>query len=82
MDGNERNGIWTVSGMADTAKLFDGKKFMWDGKEYGSEDEARGVMEEYGKDDFETELVEEDGKWLVYSRRVVTEIVVEGAPPI
>ena len=68
--------------MPETAKMFDSRKYMWDGKEYGSEAEARGVAEDYGKEDFETQLVGEEGKWLVYSRRVVTEVVVEGAPPV
>jgi hypothetical protein len=66
--------------MPDVAKLFDGKKFMWDSKEYGSESEAKETAEEYKKEKFETQVVEEEGKWFVYSRRVVTEIVVEGAP--
>ena len=68
--------------MPESFKIIDSKKFMWDGKEYETEGEAKRVKEEYEKDEFETELLEEDGKWLVYSRRVVTEVVVEGAPPV
>ena len=68
--------------MADSFKMLDSKKFMWDGKEYESEGEAKGVADEYAKEDFEVEVMEEEGKWLVYSRRVVTEVVVEGAPPV
>jgi hypothetical protein len=62
-------------------KVIDGKKFMWDGREYETADEAKQVQAEYEKENFETRLVEEDGKFFVYSRRVVTEVVVEGPPP-
>jgi hypothetical protein len=68
--------------MVDNFRIIDSKKFMWDGKEYESEGEAKGIMEGYEKEDFETHVVEEEGKWLVYTRRVVTEVVVDGAPPM
>ena len=68
--------------MAETAKFIDSKKYMWDGKEYESEGDAKAAMEGYEKDNFETEMFEEEGKWLVYTRRVVTEIVLDGAPPM
>lgn len=64
------------------ARKFDDKKFMWDGKIYETEEEAKGVMEEYEKNNFETELLEEEGKCLLYTRRVITEVVVEGPPPV
>ena len=64
------------------ARVIDGMKFMWDGEEYESLDAATKVQAEYEKEDFETRVVEEDGTFHVYSRRVVTEIVVDGAPPI
>jgi hypothetical protein len=39
-------------------------------------------MQKYKKDGFEVEMVEEEKKHLLYTRREVTEIVVEGeAPP-
>ncbi len=63
--------------MAEQARFFDGKKFMWDGQEYESEQQAAPVAEKYENDGFEVETVSEDGKALLYSRRVVTEIVVE-----
>jgi hypothetical protein len=31
---------------------------------------------------FEVELVEEESKYLLYTRRVVTEIVLEGEAPV
>jgi hypothetical protein len=53
---------------------------MWDGEDYESEAAAQENISKYSDDDFETKLIEEDGKYLVYTRRVVTEIVVEGEP--
>jgi hypothetical protein len=54
---------------------------MWDGVVYESKQEAQDTMQKYKDDNFEVELIEEEGKFFVYSRRVVTEIVVEGEPP-
>ena len=68
--------------MVENFKMIDSKKFMWDGKEYETEAEAKEVIGGYEKSDFETQLMEEEGKFLVYTRRVVTEVVVEGAPPM
>ncbi len=52
------------------AKKIDGKKFMWDGGTYESPAAAQQVMEGYAKDGFEVQMVEDDGQYLVYSRRV------------
>ena len=39
-------------------------------------------MKKYKDDKFEVEMREEEGKHLLYTRRLVTEIVLEGeAPP-
>jgi hypothetical protein len=54
------------------AKKVNGKKFMWDGVIYDSDDQAQQIMEDYAKDGFEVQKFVEDGKFLVYSRRVVT----------
>ena len=67
--------------MPDLAKIVDGKKFMWDGTVYETEKEAQETKKKYEDDEFEVELVKEEEKYLVYSRRVVTEIVLEGEPP-
>ncbi len=68
--------------MPDISKIINGKKFMWDGVVYESKKEAEDTMRKYKDDNFEVELIEEEGKHLLYTRRVVTEIVVEGeAPP-
>jgi hypothetical protein len=62
--------------------MIDSKKFMWDGKTYDDSKQAKETKAEYEKNEFEVELVEEDGKHYVYTRRVVKEIVLEGeAPP-
>ncbi len=59
------------------ARFFDGKKFMWDGLEYDDEEKAGSVEKEYAEKGFEVRTCSEDGKVFVYTRRVVTEVVVE-----
>ena len=66
--------------MADSFKIIDSKKYMWDGIDYDAEPAALENIKKYNDDNFETKLIEEAGKYLVYTRRVVTEIVVEGEP--
>jgi hypothetical protein len=63
--------------MAEQARLFDGKKFMWDGEEYESEKQASSVEKEYSEKGFEVQLHQEDGKVYLYTRRIVTEIEIE-----
>lgn len=62
-------------------RFFDGMKFMWDGKEYETRDEADKAVREYAKENFETRIAEENGKFEVYTRRVVSEVEVDGQPP-
>ena len=59
------------------AKLFEKKKFMWDGRTYASEPEANKVKGEYEENDFETHLVQEEGKYFLFTRKVVSEIKIE-----
>lgn len=59
------------------SKKINGKKFMWDGNEYSSEDAAKATSEKYSRDGFETEIVKEDGKFYLFTRRVVKEIKIE-----
>jgi hypothetical protein len=54
----------------------EGKKFMWDGRVFVTREESLQQAEAYRKDNFEARTVEQDGKFLVYSRRVVKELVV------
>ena len=67
--------------MPDLSKIIDGKKFMWDGEVYESDNQAQEVKKKYEDDNFEAELIQEESQYLVYSRRVVTEIVLEGEAP-
>jgi hypothetical protein len=67
--------------MPDISKMINSKKFMWDGVVYESEKEAQDTMKKYKEDNFEVEMKEEEGKYLLYTRRLVTEIVVEGEAP-
>ncbi|HUT46267.1 MAG TPA: hypothetical protein VMX36_08260 [Sedimentisphaerales bacterium] len=63
--------------MAEQARFFDGKKFMWDGQEYDSEEKANAARKQYSKNGFEVHVCREEGNVLLYTRRVVTEIVLE-----
>lgn len=67
--------------MPDASKIINKRKVMWDGVVYETEKEAQEVKKRYADDNFEVELVEEGGKYLLYTRRVVTEIVLEGEAP-
>jgi hypothetical protein len=62
------------------SRVFNSKKFMWDGKARASKSEAETVAQEYRRDGFEVEMVEIGGEVYLFSRRAVKEIVVEGAP--
>jgi hypothetical protein len=62
-------------------RLFDRRKFMWDGERFEAPPAAAAKKEEYEGQGFETQLVEEEGNWLLYTRRVVQEIVLEGEAP-
>jgi hypothetical protein len=66
----------------DNVRFFDSKKFMWDGRTYTIEAEALKVKEEYEKTSFETCIVSEEGNYFLFTRRVVTDVVVEGQPPV
>ena len=63
--------------MANLAAKIGGKKFMWDKGDYSTKEKGFEKMAQYEKDGFEAECVEENGKYLVYTRRLVTEIVLE-----
>jgi hypothetical protein len=53
------------------AMISDGKKFMWDGRLYDTREEASSAGETYQNDNFEVRMVEQDERFLVYTRRVV-----------
>ncbi len=62
------------------ARIFNGKKFMWDGEVYTDEKKRREISQKYKDDGFEVELVEEENQYFLFTRRVVKEVVVEGSP--
>ena len=63
-------------------RFCDRQKFLWDGEEYDSPSAAETKKSEYEAKGFETRLFQEEGKGLLYTRRVVKDVVVQGeAPP-
>jgi hypothetical protein len=56
---------------------FEGMKFMQDGLVYESKENAEKAMESYASAGFDVRLLEEGGKFLVFSRRIVKEVKVE-----
>jgi hypothetical protein len=64
--------------MANPVILISGKKYMWDGVDYPNKDKASEAIKTYQGDGFEVEPCEEDGKTLLYSRRVVNKTVIAG----
>lgn len=52
---------------------------MWDGAEYKDETEARGALETYVSNGFDAKQIQEGGGVYVFTRRLVTDIKVEGA---
>ena len=57
------------------AMMSDGKKFLWDGQPYDSKEAAASAAQSYQNDNFQVQTVEEDGKFLVYTRRIIKEWV-------
>jgi hypothetical protein len=55
------------------AREVAGKKFMWDGATYVTRDDARQSMDSYKKDGFEVHMFLENDKYLLYTRRLVTQ---------
>ena len=64
----------------DNVKIIEGSKYMWDGVDYESKAAAMENIIKYNDENFQAELLEEEGKYLIYTRRLVTDIVVEGEP--
>lgn len=56
--------------------ISDGKKFMWDGRLFSARDEGSREAGAYQSDNFEVRMVEQDGTFFVYTRRIVKEAVV------
>lgn len=66
----------------ENVRFPEGDKYMWDGAVYETREAAEAKKKEYEGQDFETQLVQHEDKFLVYTRRVVTEIVLEGEAPV
>jgi hypothetical protein len=58
------------------AMISDGKKFMWDGQPYENKPEALQSAQSYRNESFETQIVEDGGKFLVYTRRPAKDAAV------
>jgi len=58
------------------AMLSEGKKFMWDGQLYDTKEEASRAARSYQGEDFQIQIVEDGGKFLVYTRRTAKEVAV------
>jgi hypothetical protein len=58
------------------ALMIDGKKFLWDGRLFETHDDASHQAEAYKSDNFEVQMVQAEGKHLVYTRRLVKAVVV------
>lgn len=67
--------------MPESHIVVEGKKYMWDEETYPGETEADEAKKKYEADGFEVQVVNEGGEIAVYTRRTVTEIVLEGPPP-
>ena len=63
-----------------SARFFEGRKFMSDGSTYETREAAEQAKSGYEAERFEVQLVEQDNRYSLYTRRVVTEVKVEGAP--
>jgi hypothetical protein len=71
-----------TSTSAENYIIHEGHKYLWDGKVYKSEGEAKDSAKSYERSGFETTVNGEKDRFLVYTRRVVEEIVVEGEAPL
>jgi len=58
------------------AMISDGKKYMWDGQLYDNREDATRAGKSYRDEDFQIQIVEEGGKFLVYTRRTAKEVAV------
>jgi hypothetical protein len=58
---------------------FEGKKYLWDGKTYATEDQALETMALYEKDGFEVQMDQHESDYLLYSRRIAAEQTADGS---
>jgi hypothetical protein len=58
-------------------RVVNGRKLVWDGQAHLSKEAVEQVVSRYQSEGFETEIVEEEGKFLAYTRREVKKVAVE-----
>ena len=51
-------------------KIIDNKKYMWDAKTYANEGDTLNIAAAYKKNGFDVQLINEEGKHLIYTRRL------------
>jgi hypothetical protein len=64
------------------SKIINGKKYMWDGATYSDKKNTLDIEQKYKNDGFETEILEEDKNYYIFTRKVVKEIIIEGQPTV
>ena len=62
--------------MPDSVKMIDAKKYLWDGATYDTKEAAEDAGNKLKESEFEIQVIEEEGKFLLYNRREVKEVVV------
>jgi ribosomal protein L34 len=60
----------------DRSRIIEGMKFMWDGAEYTTKEEAIPKQKEYEQEGFTVRMVTEEGKYYLFTRRVVAQATV------
>ena len=60
--------------------FVDGRKLMWDGRTHESQEEALAAGKAYQSEGFETHVGGDQGKFLVYTRRLAAASTAEPAP--
>ena len=58
-------------------RMVNGRKYVWDGQASLSKEAGEQVVSRYRSEGFETEMVEEEGKFFAYTRREVKKAAVE-----
>ncbi|MBL6949105.1 MAG: hypothetical protein ISR57_00525 [Bacteroidales bacterium] len=61
----------------DNVKFFNGEKFMWDGITHENENNMQKMKAEYETNNFEIRIIQEEEKYFLFTRRVVTEIIID-----
>jgi hypothetical protein len=60
--------------------FVDGRKFMWDGRTHESQESALAAGKAYQGDGFETHVCDDQGRYLVYTRRLAAPSTAEPSP--